>query len=144
MLLDLCKQSGIRIINGRFETDVIEIINHGKYVLVHFLLSLFNKIFEIGYFPTGWSEGYIVPPHEKGSTTDVNSYRGITLLTTLGKLFTRILNNLLTEWAEKHSVYIEAQAGFRSNMGTIDNLFYFTWYYVAYVKQRETAILLFH
>jgi len=126
MLLDLCKQTGIRIINGRFEKDVIKIFNHGKYVLVHFLLSLFNKIFEIGYFPTAWSEGYIVPPHEKGSTTDVNSYRGITLLTTLGKLFTRILNNLLTEWAEKYSVYIEAQAGYRSNMGTTDKtiLFY--------------------
>ena len=110
----------------RFEKDVIEIFNHGKYVLVPFLLSLFNKIFEIGYFPTGWSEGYIVPPHEKGSTTDVNSYRGITLWTALGKQFTRILNNLLTEWAEQYSVYIEAQAGYRSNMGTTDKtiLFY--------------------
>jgi len=44
------------------------------------------------------------------------------LLSTLGKLFTRILNNWLTEWAEQYSVYIEAQAGFRSNVRTIDNV----------------------
>ena len=96
---------------------------HGKHVLAPILLSLFNKIFEIGYFPTSWSEGYIVPIQQKGSTTDVNKYRGITLLSTLGKLFTRILNNRLTEWAEKYSVYIEAQTCFRSNMGTTDNIF---------------------
>ena len=34
-----------------------------------------------------------------------------------------MLNNRLTDWAEKYGVCIEAQAGFRSNMGTTDNLF---------------------
>ena len=42
---------------------------------------------------------------------------------TLGKLFTRILNNRLTSWAEDYGVYIEAQAGFRAAMGTADNIF---------------------
>ena len=41
----------------------------------------------------------------------------------MGKLFSRILNNRLTEWAEEYYVYIEAQSGFRECMGTTDNLF---------------------
>jgi len=41
----------------------------------------------------------------------------------LGKLFTRILNNRLTSWAESYNVYIEAQASFRSGMSTSDNIF---------------------
>jgi len=41
----------------------------------------------------------------------------------LGKLFTRILNNRLTDWTSKYNVYIEAQVGFRANMGTVDNIF---------------------
>ena len=41
----------------------------------------------------------------------------------MGKLFTKILNSRLTEWAENYGVYIEAQAGFRSKMGTTDNIF---------------------
>ena len=49
-------------------------------------------------------------------------FRGITLLSTLGKLFTRILNNRLNKWAEMYNVYIEAQAGFRKHMGTVDSL----------------------
>ena len=53
----------------------------------------------------------------------ITTYRGITHLSTLGKLFTRILNNRLTTWAENYAVYTEAQAGFRSNMSTVDNIF---------------------
>ena len=37
--------------------------------------------------------------------------------------FTRILNNRLNEWAENYNVYVEAKAGFRKNMSTVDNIF---------------------
>lgn len=33
------------------------------------------------------------------------------------------MNDRLTDWAENYQVYIEAQAGFRSNMRTVDNIF---------------------
>jgi len=109
--------------SGGPDMYINEFFIHGKNVILPNLLVLFNKIFELGYFPDSWSEGYIVPLHKKGSVNEVNNYRGITLLSTLGKLFTRVLNNRLGEWAENYSVYIEAQAGFRANMGTTDNIF---------------------
>ena len=34
-----------------------------------------------------------------------------------------MLNNRLVDWAENYHVYIEAEAGFRSNMSTSDNVF---------------------
>jgi len=34
-----------------------------------------------------------------------------------------MLNNRLVDWAENYHVYIGAQAGFRSNMSTSDNVF---------------------
>jgi len=61
--------------------------------------------------------------HKKGSLNNENNYRGITLLSTIGKLFSPVLNNRPNSWADKYSVYIEAQAGFRSNMVTVDNIF---------------------
>ena len=61
--------------------------------------------------------------HKKGDKSNVDNYRGITLLSTLGKLFTKILNKRLTDWAESYSVFIEAQAGSRENMSTVDNIF---------------------
>ena len=100
-----------------------EFFVYGINILPKYLSKLFNAIYDSGHFPTCWTDGHIVPIHKKGSFNTVENYRGITLLSTLGKLFTRILNNRLTDWAENYQVYIESQAGFRSNMGTVDNIF---------------------
>ncbi|MES9884415.1 MAG: reverse transcriptase family protein, partial [Sedimenticola sp.] len=100
-----------------------EFLIHGKAVLLPFLSALFNAALNKGYFPDAWGEGHIVPIHKKGNINLVNNYRGITLLSTIGKLFTRILNNRLTNWAEQYFVYVESQAGFRKNMGTVDQIF---------------------
>ena len=100
-----------------------EYFKHGKTQLLPYLHKLFNTIFAIGYFPDSWSEGYIIPLHKKGSLNNPENYRGITLLSVLGKLFTRILNTRLDSWAECYNVYIEAQAGFRKGMGTTENIF---------------------
>lgn len=100
-----------------------EFFIHGKSVLVPTLVNLFNKIFENGHFPETWSEGYVIPLHKKGSINEAENYRGITLLSTVGKLFTRVLNNRLGEWAAMYGVLIEAQAGFRAGMSTADNIF---------------------
>ncbi|MCG8046233.1 MAG: reverse transcriptase family protein, partial [Candidatus Thiodiazotropha endolucinida] len=80
-------------------------------------------LYEMGYFPESWTEGHIIPIFKKGDRNDVSNYRGITLLSIVGKLFTRILNNRLIDWAEEYNIYVEAQAGFRKNMGTTDNIF---------------------
>ena len=66
----------------------------------------------------------IVPLHKKVSTNNVDNYRGITLLSALGKLFTRILNSRLTSWAEDYSVYIEAQAGLRESISTTEHILF--------------------
>lgn len=100
-----------------------EFFKNGTESLMNYLHTLFNKLFLLGYFPESWSEGFIVPVFKKGDVNDVSNYRGITLLSTLGKLFTRILNNRLNKWAEEYSIYTEAQAGFRKHMSTIDNIF---------------------
>ena len=100
-----------------------EFFINGKEVLSTTLLILFNKLFEMGHFPEEWSEGYIIPLHKKGSINEVENFRGITLLSTLGKLFSRTINNRLSEWAEKYFILIEAQAGFRPGMSTVDNIF---------------------
>ena len=53
---------------------------------------LSNKIFELGYFPEKWSEGYIIPIFKKGDTNEPSNYRGITLLSTLGNKHVRKSN----------------------------------------------------
>ena len=52
-----------KLINGFFI--------HGNIYLCPILCNLFNKLFETGYFPEVWTEGYIIPLHKKGSINDV-------------------------------------------------------------------------
>ena len=96
---------------------------YGCEILADPLCSLFNSIIRLGYFPDKWSVGLIIPLHKKGDVNCAENYRGITLLSTLGKLFTRVLNNRLAFWADTYGIYIEAQSGFRKNYSTVDNVF---------------------
>ena len=74
-------------------------LKNGTNGLITYLHNLFNKIFELGYFPKRWAEGHIIPIFKKGDTNEASNYRGITLLSTIDKLFTRILNNRLSDWS---------------------------------------------
>ena len=98
-------------------------LKYGINSLIEYMHILFNKIFDTGIFPDAWGDGYIVTLHKKGSIENVENYRGITLLSVIGKLFTNILNVRLNDWAENYKVYVEAQAGFRKGMGTLYNIF---------------------
>ena len=75
---------------------------------------------------------------QKGSLSSVENYRGIPLLSTMGKLFTHKLNDRLTGWAENYQVEMEAQAGFMANMGTTDNIFTLHGL-ITYIINRERS-----
>ena len=116
-----------------------EFLTNGKHILMPVLRTMFNTIFRLGYFPDRWSEGYIIPLHKKGNIDDVTNYRGITLLSCVGKLFTRVLNNRLQMWAEKYNVYIEAQAGFRTGMSTVDNIFVLNGLISSFINRKNSC-----
>ena len=92
-------------------------------ILTPKLVCLFNTVFQSVFFPTSRSEGIIIPIRKKGSRDKVDNHRGITLLSTLGKLFTRGLNNRLNFWSDTYSVLIDAQGWFRSGRSTVDSIF---------------------
>ncbi len=48
---------------------------------------------------------------------------GISLLSTFSKLYTSVLNNRLTFWANTYEKVVESQAGFREGYSTTDNIF---------------------
>ena len=109
--------------SGGIDIIINECFKNGKDILSSYLLCLFNYVFESGIFPDTWSDGLLVPLHKKGDLSTPGNYRGITLLSVLGKLFTRIMNNRLDQWAEMYNVYIEAQYGFRKGRSTTDCIF---------------------
>ena len=63
---------------------------------------------------------------QKGSCDDCddpNNYRGITILSCFGKLFTSVINNRLVEYFDENTTIGPEQAGFRAGHSTVDHVF---------------------
>ena len=100
-----------------------EVIKIGKDVIKGHLVKLFNRILDTGKYPALWSFGLIVPIHKRDDRSKVENYRGITLLSALGKLFTSILTNPLYNYMVQKGTLKAEQGGFRKMHGTVDSIF---------------------
>ena len=79
-----------------------------------------NIILDKGIIPESWGKGILIPIFKnKGSKSDPNSYRGVTLNSCISKTFSAVLNNRLTKFSDEFELITNAQAGFSTN----DNIF---------------------
>ena len=86
--------------------------------------KLFNIILSTGIVPDDWAISIIRPIYKnRGDDTDPNNYRGISLLSCFGKLFTSCLNERLSNFVKAHDTVGPEQAGFKSDNSTIDHIF---------------------
>ena len=58
-----------------------------QHVPLSKITKLFNLILDSVYYPETWNHGLIHSKHKNGSDKDPLNYRGITLLSSLGKLY---------------------------------------------------------
>jgi hypothetical protein len=60
------------------------------------LLKCFEKIYNsclsLGIYPEAWAEGYITPLYKTNDIANPSNYRGLTITSSIGKLFNRVLN----------------------------------------------------
>jgi hypothetical protein len=73
--------------------------------------------------PVDWVRGIIVPIYKDGEKQNVDNYRGITLLSVVGKLYASILNNRISSWLEKKNKLVDEQGGFRAKRSTSEQIF---------------------
>ena len=90
----------------------------GKYP--DLILKLFNMILRSNNFVPSWLLSVIVPIYKKGNKSDPANYRGIALLSSLGKLFLTILHIRLQEFVQKRNILKTNQLGFIKGSSTSD------------------------
>jgi hypothetical protein len=111
------KACGLDLIINEFLTASVAVMSN-VYV------KLFNIVLNTGTVPTEWTKGVISSIYKnKGSINDPDNYRGITVLSCLGKLFTACINKRLYDYIECYGVLNENQTGFRKGYSTVDHLF---------------------
>ena len=91
---------------------------------VSFSMSrLFNNFFEIGYFPEVWKIALITPIYKtSGSRSCKTSYRPISLLPTLSKVFESVMHDRLFKHCLENNIITEKQAAYLKGDSTISQL----------------------
>ncbi|KAK3510349.1 hypothetical protein QTP70_004936 [Hemibagrus guttatus] len=87
------------------------------------LTRLCNIAWRSGTVPLDWVTGVVVPLFKKGDWRVCSNYRGITLLSLPGKVYSRILERRVRPLVEPRIQ--EGHCGFRPCRGTLDQLYTF-------------------
>lgn len=99
-----------------------EILKYGGDKLHEVVWKMFLQMWDDERVPSDFRVSRICSLYKnKGDRSDCNSYRGISLLSTPGKIFARVLLNRLIKLSE--NILPETQFGFRPNRGTCEAIF---------------------
>ena len=82
------------------------------------LLTLFNWLLKTESIPTTWQSATIVNLFKEGDRSDPTNYRGIALISCIGKVYSSLWANRLADYGEM--VLSEEQGGFRQRRSTVD------------------------
>ena len=82
------------------------------------LLDLFNWLLDTEVIPSTWQSATIVNLFKEGDRADPNNYRGIALISCIGKLYSSLWANRLAKHGE--TALSEEQGGFRQWRSTVD------------------------
>lgn len=93
-------------------------------------------------FPEEWREGVVVPVLKKGKGDRVEEYRGVTLTQTAYKVYASVLAERLREEVEEKGILPLSQAGFRKNMGTIDQVFVLNFLLNRKIEEKEGKMII--
>ena len=100
-----------------------EVIKHPN--VENLLLKIYQYCFENGIVPKIWLRSLIKPipkSAEKNPYLPLN-YRGISLISCIGKVYSSILNSRLTFHLEEYNVLVDEQNGFRKSRSCEDHTF---------------------
>ena len=76
------------------DNAINEFIISSPSVFKFLLVKLFNIILKTGIIPSAWCISFISPIYKnKGSKSDPDNFRGISIISCLGKLFTAAIND---------------------------------------------------
>ena len=99
----------------------IELIKNGGLELYKYLHKLILNIWKYEKIPEEWTEAIIMPLFKKGDKQECSNYRGISLLNTAYKIFSKLVQQRLKPYTE--NIIKEHQAGFCTERSTTDQIY---------------------
>ena len=112
--------------------------------LFHHLARLFTSSIQIGYIPTAWKLAtlrMLLKPDKLPSLT--TSYFPISLMSSITKLFERVIEQRLRSYLEDIGFINKYQSGFRQAKSTDDHLFRLSQSVMESFNRREHVVAVF-
>ena len=120
----------------------VEMIKEGGVAVLQWLVRVFDICFMLSIVPVDWVIACMVPLYKgKGDMHECSNFRGISLLTVVGKVYGRILINRIRDKTE--NVIAEVQSGFRGGRGSTDQIFIDRQIYEKYLRKSKDVYFAF-
>ena len=104
--------------DGPFQVTAGLLLRTGTALYIT-LAKLFSLCCAAGYFPDDWKTAFVVPiPKASKDPTDVSSWRPISMLHPLSKVFEKCIANRLRSFLELGGAFGDNQFGFREHRST--------------------------
>ena len=119
-----------------------EFVKESANYILPFYTNLFNTVLTSGEIPESWTTGIIIPIFKKkGDPRDPSNYRGVTLVSILGKVFTKMLNVRLEKFSNLNEILLPNQAGFRKGHSTVDQVYVLQTLIELCIKQKRRLFI---
>ena len=86
------------------------------------LANIFNISISTGTFPDSWKIAKVAPIFKEGSKSEIGNYRPISVLSTVARVFERLVYDQLSSYMEKNKYLSKYQSGFRKFHSTVTSM----------------------
>ncbi|KAA5582515.1 reverse transcriptase family protein, partial [Acinetobacter baumannii] len=102
------------------------------------LATILNAAMTHCIFPAVWKEADVIGIHKPGKpTNETSSYRPISLLSTIGKIYERLLRKRLWDFVTANKILIDEQFGFRSKHSCVQQVHRLTEHILIGLNRRK-------
>ena len=99
------------------KTDIpVRIIKENIDIVSYFLYHNFNNSLSCSTFPAAMKYAEVTPIHKKDNKTDKESYRPISILPNLSKVYERLMYNQIYPYFQ--TIFSKLQCGFQKGFNT--------------------------
>lgn len=126
----ICQADGNNIPRTRPNKNLPNFYDHIKNLPtdgLDYIAAIYQACLETCYFSDDWKSGQVklIPKPNKDHSQPQN-YRPTTLLPALGKILERVINEIVTAYAESNGIITDTQAAYRKCRSTQDQLYRIT------------------
>ena len=109
------------------------------------LNKLINRCLELNIVPSFWTKA-LISPIPKGNMKNIYlhmCYHGLSLISTVAKLYSGLLNTRLTKYFDRNNIIVDEQARFRKGYACLDQAFILDSAVKDHIYQRKSTFCAF-